>query len=277
MGDWIKLHRLLLSWEWFTTPNMVHFWIYCLIKASHRDVSWKGKKIGKGQFISGRFVMSAETGLSERSIRTCIERLKSTNEMTSQSTNEYTIFTINSWNKYQLNEPCDQPIDQRTTSQRPASDHIQEGKEVKKVKKNTNTVVSVPETLAIIPGFVLAWEKWLEHLRQKRKPPTSLAMAGQLKKLESSPDPIKAINHSIENNWQGIFEPRPQANQKPDFVSEIKRCDALMREKYGIEAAGQDHPRATQSMLCSAPHIPETGDFECGDSDNWERMHGDPD
>jgi biotin operon repressor len=91
MSDWIKLHRALLEWEWYTTPNMVHFWIHCLLKATHRSRKWKGIELNEGQFISGRLILSAETGLSEQQIRTCIERLKSTNELTSKSTSEYSV------------------------------------------------------------------------------------------------------------------------------------------------------------------------------------------
>jgi hypothetical protein len=60
---------------------------------------------------------------------------------------------------------------------------------------------------------------------------------------------------------------------RPDCMQEIKRVDALMRKKYGIETTGEDHPRATEPMLCAPAFSPEIGDFECGDSDNWERMH----
>jgi hypothetical protein len=143
MSDWIKLHRILLEWEWYTTPNMAHFWVYCLLKASHKDRLWRGILLKEGQFLSGRFVMAAETGLSERQIRTCVARLKTTNEMTSQSTTEYTVFTINSWNKYQILQTSDQQNDQRATNERPTSDHRQEWNKDKNVKKNTG-IFSAP-------------------------------------------------------------------------------------------------------------------------------------
>ena len=90
-------------------------------------------------------------------------------------------------------------------------------------------------------------------------------------------DPVGAICHSIESNYQGIFEGFKSNHRgeqaKPDFMQEIKRVDGLMRKNYGIETTCEDHPRATEPMLCAPAFGTESGDFECGDSDNWERMH----
>jgi hypothetical protein len=58
------------------------------------------------------------------------------------------------------------------------------------------------------PAFLEAWERWLDHLRQKHKPPTTHATDLQLKKCESWGEKraITALNYSIEKNWQGIYE-----------------------------------------------------------------------
>lgn len=134
-AGWLKLHRALIDWEWFKTPNMVHFWIYCLMKANHATKKWQGIEILPGQFVSGRDAMSLETGIGEQSIRTCINRLKSTNELTSKSTNKYTIFTIISWKKYQLDEDSNQQINQQLTSSQPATNQqLTTNKNVKNVK-----------------------------------------------------------------------------------------------------------------------------------------------
>ena len=79
---YIKLHRSLIDWEWYTEPNMVLFFVHCMIRANHKEGTWKGYKVSKGQFISGRKVLSAETGLSERNVRTCIEKLVKSGELT---------------------------------------------------------------------------------------------------------------------------------------------------------------------------------------------------
>ena len=143
---WIKLHRNLTNWEWYKTPNMVHFWVHCLIRANHDDGKYQGICVPKGSFISGRLSLSAETGLSERSIRTCIERLKTTNELTSKSSSKYTVFTINSWEIYQTLKQNDQQNDQQATSKRPANDQqtTTNKNEKNKKKEKNNTIPEFP-------------------------------------------------------------------------------------------------------------------------------------
>jgi hypothetical protein len=158
LDGWIKLHRALVNWEWYTTPNMVHFWIHCLLLANHDDGFWKGIPVKKGQFISGRKSLSANTGLSEQQIRSCINRLILTNEITIQSTNEYSVFTLISWEKYQLEEAVNQPSNQRSTSDQPAinqrSTTNKNDKNDKNEKKNTKErIFFVPPNIQDCIGF----------------------------------------------------------------------------------------------------------------------------
>ena len=72
---WIKLHRKFLEWEWFELSGMVKIFVYFLLKANHKSNNWKGIKLERGQFITGRKKISTELGMSEQQVRTCIERL----------------------------------------------------------------------------------------------------------------------------------------------------------------------------------------------------------
>jgi len=99
--SFIKLHRELLDWEWFRDSKMVHLFLILLLKANHEDNNWRGIKIKRGQLVTGLHSLSSQSGISTQSIRTCIKRLKSTNELTIQSTNKYSIITICNYNKYQ--------------------------------------------------------------------------------------------------------------------------------------------------------------------------------
>lgn len=77
-------------------------------------------------------------------------------------------------------------------------------KNVKKLKKQTTVL---PENLKT-SDFKAAWTDWLEHLKQKHKPPTTLAKQRQLAKCSKmgSVAAVKMIEHSITSNWQGLFE-----------------------------------------------------------------------
>lgn len=128
MEGWIKIHRKLQDWEWYKDSNMVHLFIHLLINANTEDYKWKGVLIKRGQIAVGREALSRQTGISERSIRTCINRLKSTSEVTIKSTSKFSVITICNYEYYQMknnesDQHFDQHFDQQTTSQRPASDH----------------------------------------------------------------------------------------------------------------------------------------------------------
>lgn len=128
MNDgWIKIHRQLLSWEWFDKPEMVQLFLYLLLKANPTDKVWHGITIKRGQFLTSAASIKRDLGMSERTIRTCLTRLKTTHEVTIETTNRYTIVTICNYDRYQIfaesnDKQIDEQKDNQTTSQRQASD-----------------------------------------------------------------------------------------------------------------------------------------------------------
>jgi hypothetical protein len=160
---WIKLHRIFTEWEWYHDPLMVHLFLYLVITANNRDGEWRLLPVKKGQLITGRKELSKNTGLSEQSIRTCLAKLKSTNEITIKSTNKYSLITINKYEQYQTHpqsqpqpqsesqdqtEPHHQPAtNQQSTSNQPAinqqSTTNKKDKNIKKDKKVKNTKYSI--------------------------------------------------------------------------------------------------------------------------------------
>lgn len=101
MIGWVKIHRSFLTWEWFDKPEMVQLFVYLLLKANHDEAEWHGMTIERGQVVTSVARIAQDTRLSAQVVRTCLNRLKSTNEITSESTNKYTIITISKYDTYQ--------------------------------------------------------------------------------------------------------------------------------------------------------------------------------
>lgn len=101
MQGWICLHRRLLEWEWYSDINATRLFLHCLLKANHKDKKWQGKVIPRGSFITGRNVLADETGLTVQQIRTALDKLKSTNEITIKSTNKNSLVTVVNYGFYQ--------------------------------------------------------------------------------------------------------------------------------------------------------------------------------
>ena len=98
---WISIHRKILEWEWYSDINVCRVFIHCLIKANHTDKKWQGVTIKRGQFITSLGTLSIETSLSVQQVRTAISKLKSTSELTSKTTNKYTVISITNYEKFQ--------------------------------------------------------------------------------------------------------------------------------------------------------------------------------
>lgn len=100
-NGWIKLHRSMLDWEWYTDINVCRLFTHMLLKANHKDKNWRGILIKRGQTLTSLNTLESETGLSKSQIRTAIKKLISTREIAQQSHSQHTVFTIKNYDSYQ--------------------------------------------------------------------------------------------------------------------------------------------------------------------------------
>ena len=146
---WIKLHRRILEWEWYGNMNCFRLFVHLLLKANISDRKFEGKDIKRGQLVTSTKKLSAETGLSEQSVKTAIKHLKSTNDITTLATSKYTVVTVVNYEVYQCydevtNQEDNQHFNQRLTSNQPAANQqlttIEEYKN-KRIKEDKKEVV----------------------------------------------------------------------------------------------------------------------------------------
>jgi len=167
------LHRKLLDWEWYDDVNVSRLFIHCLLRANHKPKKWMGKVIPAGSFISGRIKLSEETGLSERQIRTCLSKLKSTSDLTIQSTNRNSLITVTGWASYQ---DKDQQATSKTaiekSNKRPTDD--QQATTNNNVNNDNNdNNVNNKQAVAKTPDWVDDYKKvfWSTYLKKVDKKP----------------------------------------------------------------------------------------------------------
>jgi hypothetical protein len=96
---------------------MVALWIHILFEANWEDKKWQGIVVPRGSFVTSISRLAKTSGLSVQQTRTCLERLKSTHEITIKSTNSYTIITVCKYDVYQLTPGYYQQTDQQTVQQ----------------------------------------------------------------------------------------------------------------------------------------------------------------
>lgn len=157
-GGYIRLHRQILKWEWWSNPNTFRMFIYLLLKANYCDLKFEGKTIHRGQLVTSIPKLAQETTLTPRQVRVTLDHLKLTGEVTDTYTSKYRIITVVNYDKYQTD---DSQNGSQTTGERQANDRqMTASKEIKKdnkdkKEKNNNKPLKrfVPPTLEEVEQY----------------------------------------------------------------------------------------------------------------------------
>jgi hypothetical protein len=155
-NGWVKLHRKFLDWEWYDDINAKILFIHLLLVANHKDKKWRGVTIKRGQKLTSYLRISEETGLSIAQVRTALNKLKSTREITHLRTRNYSIITINKYDEYQTDDThIDSPMtDEQQSDDKPLTTNKND-KNIKNEKKRAFPLKGVPDS-----GFALFWGKY---------------------------------------------------------------------------------------------------------------------
>lgn len=139
MSGWIKLHRKLLEWEWYSKPVVKSVFIHSLLRANHKDSKWRGIEVKRGSYISSVDKLIKELGHSRQEIRTALKHLKSTNELTTSSAPQHTVFTVTGYESYQ--DATDELTNEQPTANQRATTNKND-KNVKNVKNKDSKAVA---------------------------------------------------------------------------------------------------------------------------------------
>jgi hypothetical protein len=209
----IKLWYSMKKWEWSDDPNTVCLWVHLLLEANWQDKEWKGRPIKRGQLIFGRKTWAEKTGLSEQQLRTSLNKLISTSNITSESTNQFTVLTIVNYDYFQCkkenttsHQPATQPTsnqqsNQRVTTPKDCSEFsdCSEGNLKKNLKKKKNDFPK-PEDVS-----EEVWQGWLALRKAKNAPVTALVIKIIRKEAASLSWTLEqAMVESCSRNWHGF-------------------------------------------------------------------------
>ena len=110
----ILLHRKIIKeWEWYSNTNDTRLWIHCLLRANWEDSWFEGILIERGSFATSYKSLANETGLTVQQVRTSLNHLKSTHNITMVTNKQFSIISIKNYDKYQ---PDNTAINKRPTN-----------------------------------------------------------------------------------------------------------------------------------------------------------------
>ena len=98
---YIKIFYSLLDWEWINCPNTLVVFIHLLLNANRKPRNFGTEMIKPGEVLASYNFLAEKTGLSIQQVRTAIDHLIATHDITHRTINKTNVFTIVSYNKWQ--------------------------------------------------------------------------------------------------------------------------------------------------------------------------------
>ena len=116
MDGYIKIFRQIKDWQHFQESSVLLVWLWLLVSVNFKDGYFHGKLVKKGEIITSFRKISEETGLSINTIRSCLDKLKMSGEISQKKSensqiSQYTHIVVNQFVKYQSVSMVDTPTD----------------------------------------------------------------------------------------------------------------------------------------------------------------------
>lgn len=158
MNGYILIHRKLLNWQWYKDSNTLHLFIDLLLDANYEDSKVGFQIIKRGQCLTSLKRIHENTGLTYQQIRTSLSKLEKSGEINKQTTNRYSIITINKYNDYQ-------ELNKQTTNKQQTNNNIK----INIIKNNTNNEINNKYIVEIIDHLNLRTGQHYKHTTQKTR------------------------------------------------------------------------------------------------------------
>lgn len=237
-NGYIRLHRTLTGWRWYKDGNVLRLWLHLLLNANYAPSDFQDRVIGRGEQVTSLKALSDDTGLSVKEVRTAMDKLKRTGEITTYSNRRFTIVSIPNYDKFQSDSDfCDlssgtQSANQRQTNGKQAANQRQTNGILRatseKEKKAKNTIppcippTSSAEEIPFSGALGDAVRDWLAYKTERRESykPTGLkSLFSQIErtvKVHGEDAVCDCIRLSMSNGWRGIIWDRIEKEVKPD-------------------------------------------------------------
>ncbi len=156
-GGFISIDRKIVDWEWYKETNTKTLFLHLLFIANWKDGRFKGYDVPRGSVVTSIAHLANDTGLTCQQVRTALKHLQKTGEVTSKSTNKFTIVTLVKYGFYQ--DPTPRANKQLTNKQQTTNKQVTtiEQYNNKNNSNNKNNKNSLSERENFSPELVAQW------------------------------------------------------------------------------------------------------------------------
>jgi hypothetical protein len=151
----VKVDRNILQWRWYQDANTMRVFIHLILMANVKDHDFEKITIHRGELVTSLASLSKQLKMSVRSVRTSLEHLKSTGEVTSRNYPHYQVISIAEYDKYQA-VPTRQSTSNRQGIDKASTSNRQQSKNIRMKEGKNEKNIYMPPTVAQVEEFALA-------------------------------------------------------------------------------------------------------------------------
>lgn len=224
---YVRVYRSFEEWQWYSDIPCKVLYLHCILQANHVTKKWQKIAIGKGTFLTSVSKLSNDTGLTIQQVRTALQKLKSTNDITYKTTNKYTVIEVCNY--------CDW---QNPETEINKENNMQNNKQITNAQQTNNKRITTTNNANNI----------IE--RENRENFEILIKYAELKGVKSpTAYASKVIKETSEENLKNVVE---------SLQKEIKKLEEKMQKKAKMEAEKKEAIFGNQDIK----PIEDYSDFE---------------
>jgi len=169
---WIKLHRKLLDNPVMKNPNLLQLFIYCLLKANHKENEFifggSLVKVERGSFITGRFEIAKALNMNPSSVYKNLKKLQLLGYISLNSNNKNTMLSVMKYNTYQTTVTTkeQQSNNKVTTKEQQSNTNKNDKKEKNDNNEKKKDLQEKAPAKSIITEMRLIFEDWYFSKKQ---------------------------------------------------------------------------------------------------------------
>lgn len=165
-GGFIKIDRNIVNWRWYGDGNTMRVFLHLLLTANYEDKDFQNIVVKRGEVVTSYSKLAESLDLSVRGVRTAVEHLKSTGEVTSRTYNKFQVISIVNYDSCQSNRQAKrQSNDTQMTGNRQAIDN--NGRKIKnniRIKEGADAPNVLTDERGAPPEGFQTWEDYYDYL-----------------------------------------------------------------------------------------------------------------
>lgn len=249
-STYIKLDRNILKWRWYQDGNTFRVFVHLLLTANVADRGFRDITIRRGQRVVTRKGLAADLDMSEQAVRTALEHLEETGEITKWTCPKYSVVTIVNYDLYQKYGNAYQPTNNQAKTVANKGESVDRGR--------GNQPTTNQQTTNRNPG-----KSEKSPNQQPTHQPSDQPTNNQVKTVEN-----KGQSCNLDTPYQPTLQPTLQptnnqqlTNKQPQYKNdkEIKEKKNNISSSNNTSTAAAGSPRSLGTGSTTA--LPKDGEI----------------